>query len=448
MLHTEQNFNKKSIRNSLFISTILLTFLVTCYEASAQVCKFSTDESCNDNISKTMGSGPVTFCLDTPEAQPVNYNCTWQDNSSLMSGSSPGGFKTATVTLDRYRGILTCKITGPTTCTAAVTLVAPPGEYSATNKQSYIYGSWYSASVNNPPLASQKKLGGTGGYACKGDWVSFKAYPIHNDSDGLAQVSCWEEWESPPLPGLTSFYVNNNVPSPSRTLIVPLTSDTYESPWRLVPAPQDDDGDSRYVCSIRQGGVDAPPNIINNASSSFFVLNVQDHTCGNGIIECNETCDDGAALNGQPGKCNSTCTTPSPTTVCSKLNFGGWANTNLKTGEDANPTKIRAVHFQQIQKRIDLLRANTGPLGVGVFDWVGCGFDAEVGKPIRSTLITCPRKALRQVYQYCNALPANAATVHALPAWSEDPTAPSTPIRAKHIQEIRDGIENAYWPYP
>ncbi len=417
-------FNKNFFSASLLPCLLLLTLLLCAKESSAQACKFSSDTSCSDNLTMTWGFTAVTLCLNTPDNQNVNYNCSWQDGTAHLSGSSPGGWATTPANANRYKGTLTCNVTGAVTCSASIQLIPAAGYTGTANPPAPGPGmncqmQWAFTGTN--PLIMYN--GNSVPDAC-GKYARLSASPVRNAASGQATVTCTN--------GAT--YTAN-----SPDLTFPIANDGYDSPWMLFSS-----GDT-IQCTITQQGVSSPlgPNL---ATCTTGIVNFVSGTCGNGIVEtCTEDCDEGA-LNGTPGHCNSTCS-GSITKCLGPFNFGPWDNVVLKDGTQASPTRIRAKHFTEIQERIDKLRKDAG---LGVFNWTGCGFNATAGEPITAKLITCPRTAIKDVYTQCDTI---RSAVNPFTLWQsatsninwEDSTINgSTPIRKKHVEQLRQAVDQAW----
>ena len=94
----------------------------------------------------------------------------------------------------------------------------------------------------------------------------------------------------------------------------------------------------------------------------------------------------------------------------------------------AGVTPVRAVHFEELRRRIDALRARAG---LPAFAWTDAVLTPGV-TPVRRVHVTELRAALDAAY---------AAARRSSPTWDDGVvTAGATPIRARHVTELRAAV--------
>ena len=94
----------------------------------------------------------------------------------------------------------------------------------------------------------------------------------------------------------------------------------------------------------------------------------------------------------------------------------------------AGVTPVRAVHFEELRRRIDALRAQ---VGLTAFAWTDAVLTPGV-TPILRVHVTEPRTALAGAYE---------ADRRPSPTWDDAVvTAGATPIRARHVSELRAAV--------
>ena len=91
-------------------------------------------------------------------------------------------------------------------------------------------------------------------------------------------------------------------------------------------------------------------------------------------------------------------------------------------------TRVKAVHFIELRRRVDALRRE---VGLGPFNWVDPVLTSGVTR-IRLVHLLGLRWALSDVYTAVGRLE---------PSWTDrSPTGGSTAIRAAHVNELRDAV--------
>ena len=135
-----------------------------------------------------------------------------------------------------------------------------------------------------------------------------------------------------------------------------------------------------------------------------------------------------------PDDCNGSDCTP-PSNPCTARNeypwVGPWTDNPLYDGTELHPTHIRAIHFNELKKRIKALRNEVGIRER--YRWAVHGFPAKAGNPISVKMVQGLREALEKVYTTCGK---------PKPTWSSD-LQTNKPIRKVHIEELRRAVENA-----